>query len=95
MSILQAYSVFDKAIGAFARPWYAAARGEAMRLFMDAVNDPASPFHKHPEDFILFQCGEFEDGTGIFSSHDPERVCSALDMLRVPDGPGKGLAVVR
>lgn len=92
MAILQCYSVFDKAVNAFMRPWYTVSRGEALRLFIDSVNDPASYSFKHPEDFILFQCGEFDDAKGIFTTEEPEKVlgaseCRKLGNLELP-GPG-------
>lgn len=86
MAILKCFSVFDKAVGAFGRPFYTASRGEAMRVFMDAVNEDKSPFNKHPEDFLLFDVGEFEEGTGIFSSREPEKVISALECIRKEPG---------
>lgn len=85
--VLQCYSVHDKAVGAFMPPFYAKSRGEAMRMFIDACSDANSNLSKHPADYVLFQCGEFEDGTGIFSSREPERVISSLEVV---DMKGKG-----
>lgn len=78
--ILQCYSVYDKAVGCFMPPFYAKSRGEAIRMFMDAVGDKNTPFCKHPEDYILFQTGEFEDGVGIFASREPEKVLTASEV---------------
>lgn len=80
--ILKCYSVFDKAINSFGRPWYVLARGEAVRTFMDAVGDKESPFNKHPEDYMLFQVGEFDDQKGVFTQEEPEKVLTALEVLQ-------------
>lgn len=80
--ILQCYSVHDKAVGAFLQPFYMRSRGEAIRSFMDAVNAENSQFARNAGDYELYQCGEWEDGTGIFSSHPPERVISALECIK-------------
>lgn len=85
--ILECYSVFDKAVGAFMPPFYAKSRGEALRMFMDACADTNSSLHKHPGDYTLFRCGEFEDGVGIFASREPERVLGALECLAVEYSP--------
>lgn len=81
MAILGCYSVFDKAVNAFMRPFYCVARGEALRVFMDAVGDKNSQFCKHPEDYILFQCGEFDDVKGVFTQEEPEKVITALECV--------------
>lgn len=82
MSVLQCYSVFDKAVSAFMPPFYVRTKGEAIRSFIDAVNDPQRPFLAHAGDYTLYQCGEFEDGTGIFSSREPERIITAHEVLK-------------
>lgn len=86
MAVLQCYSVHDKAVGSFMRPFYCLSRGEALRLFMDACQDEKQPFFRHAGDYVLYQCGEFEDGTGIFSSREPERVISALECVNKEKG---------
>lgn len=82
--ILQCYSIYDKAISAFSRPFYAVAKGEAVRNFMDACNDPAVPFQKHPGDFTLFSCGSFDDSSGTFVPEEPVRIISALECVAKP-----------
>lgn len=65
---MQIFSVYDKKAVAYNAPFYFHQKGQAIRAFEDAVNDPQSPFFKHPEDFALFLIGEWDDTTGLIKS---------------------------
>lgn len=66
-------------------------RGEALRMWMDAVNDPASPFSKHPEDYTLFVIAEYDEFSGeIWPLKAHESLGTALEMLRDADGEDRG-----
>lgn len=67
---LRAFSVFDAKAQAFGRPFFVGTDGEAIRVFSDAVRDASTPFGKHPEDYSLFRCGEFDLQSGRFSGID-------------------------
>lgn len=58
------YSVRDAKAEAFERPWVARTRGEAIRSFSEACNDKQHPYGKYPEDFGLFEIGEFDSESG-------------------------------
>lgn len=64
--ILVIYSVYDSKVGAYLQPFFMRSRGEASRAFTEAVADSNSPFCKHPDDFVLFELGTFDDSTGLF-----------------------------
>lgn len=83
---LQVYTVMDKAVNAFLQPFFCRAKGEAIRSFTDAVNDPKNNFSRHSSDYTLVHLGEFDDASGIFTCHDPVRVVSANEC-RVEDDP--------
>lgn len=56
------------------------AKGEAMRNFTDAVNDPNNKqLSNHAEDFELWILGELDDTTGIITSK-PERLARGQDV---------------
>lgn len=62
---LLVFSVRDAKAEAFMRPFFAPTRGLAIRSFVDLVNSGnGEPVAKHPEDFCLFQLGEFNELTG-------------------------------
>lgn len=76
-------SVFDTASSAYMRPFYAHAVGQATRTFQDEVNRPGedNPMYRHPEDFLLFSLGAFDDQTGILSAlSTPQLLARAMDL---------------
>jgi hypothetical protein len=76
------FSVFDDAIKAFNAPMFMRHRGEAIRSFTQAANDPASNLMKFSKDYHLYCLGEFDDTTGTFFPLDPpERVVSGLEVV--------------
>ncbi|QCQ84841.1 nonstructural protein [Blackfly microvirus SF02] len=83
--ILEVYTIYDKAVKAYMQPFYVRARGEALRSFTEAVNDPAKPFGKYAVDYLLVALGSFDDSSGVFSSGEPVRVVGAEEVLVTPD----------
>lgn len=62
---LKVFSVRDSKAEAFMRPFFAPTRGMAMRSFSDAINgSDGDPLSKHPEDYCLFELGEFDEVSG-------------------------------
>lgn len=64
--ILQIFSIFDQAAGAFLPPWHASTLEVALRRFRATVNahTEANPIAEYPEDYTLFHLGEFDQATG-------------------------------
>lgn len=60
------FAIFDSKVKAFITPFFQRSSGEAIRAFSDAVGDVNSGFCKHPEDYTLFELGEFEDMDASF-----------------------------
>jgi len=78
---IQIFAIYDKKGISFGLPYYALQKGQAIRGFTDAVNDPSSPYNKHPEDFTLFHLGEFNDQTGkIEPLSQPQPLEEALSV---------------
>lgn len=59
-TIQQMFAVFDDKSKAFEPPFCMSTIGLATRAFSDSVNNPESPWHRHPEDYTLFHLGEFD-----------------------------------
>ena len=78
---VQIFSVYDKAVQAFIKPFYCRSKGEAVRSFMEACGDEKMDFSKHASDYVMFYLGEFDDISGIFTPVEPQRVISALECL--------------
>lgn len=66
MAVVKYYAVYDKKAEAFMQPFACRTDGEAMRTFMDAVQDEKSPFHKYPGDFDLYVVADWNDSIGSF-----------------------------
>lgn len=63
---IKVFSVYDSKVQAYMQPFFATTVGAATRSFSDACLNEESQFAKHPEDYTLFQVGEFDDSEGGF-----------------------------
>lgn len=68
MNQVQVFAVHDAKAEAFLEPFFAMTRGQAVRQFVDSVNNPQHGFAKHPEDYVLFHIGEYDVASGKLSS---------------------------
>lgn len=82
MAIRKMFSIRDTKVGTYNAPGYKLTAGEAERDFRTIVNDPKSgPLHDYPEDFDLFEIGEFDDQTGKIKTLDtPHHIAKAADV---------------
>lgn len=70
-------SVYDSAVVAYNRPFFAPSVGAALRSFTDEVNRSAADnaMFAHPDDFSLWLLAEFDDEAGKFyAMEDTKRV---------------------
>ena len=75
------YTVFDHKAEAYLPPFYMQTKGTAIRSFTESCNDHTTTFHKYPEDFTLFELGEFDDQTSTFDLHlSPEPIGKAIEF---------------
>lgn len=76
-------SLKDTATRAFGTPFFVHSPAQAVRSLRDVVNgsDKESDISKHPEDFELYDLGEFDPSTGeITARNEPLFVCRAKDL---------------
>lgn len=57
------FTIYDSATEAYMRPFFAQSPGQALRMFIDDVQEEGTPCNKHPEDYALFEIGIFDDST--------------------------------
>ncbi len=78
-------SVKDRAADAFGRPMFVPSIGVAIRSFSDEVNrqDPENQLHNHPDDFDLYELGEFDDNSGLFTLHDVPKLVSLGKQVKI------------
>lgn len=66
--MLQIFTVYDSKAEAYLQPFYSRSKGESLRSFHEACNDPNHAFFKHAGDFTLFHLGEWNELEGKFVS---------------------------
>lgn len=69
--ISRAYSIYDRKAFAYHLPFYAVTDAVAVRTLSDVVADPQAIFSRHPNDYVLYFVGEFNDGNGAFVPASP------------------------
>lgn len=82
--ILKIYSILDSVVGAYLQPFYTRSEAEAVRMVRLAVKDPASNFNKNSADYALAYHGEYDDATGDFSTHSPQRLLLLSSLVEAP-----------
>lgn len=81
--ILKVFSLFDSKAAAYASPFFMLNEQSAVRELSDLVNEPTSKVHRHPEDYTLFELGEWDDGLGEFRTFNPRPVVNSASLVRV------------
>lgn len=82
--IYKIFSVFDEKAKAFLPPFFLPEKAMAVRVFSDCANDVNHQFGKHPEDYTLFELGNFDGSSGQLtpSSHGLELVVSGVQVVK-------------
>jgi hypothetical protein len=68
--IFKTFTVYDSKTEAYLQPFFVNSKGAAIRSFSDASNEPGHQFNKYPEDFTLFELGEYDDATAELTRLD-------------------------
>lgn len=90
--LLKIYTVYDSKTESYLKPFFLLSPGEALRGFIDIANDKNTAIGLHPEDYTLFELGEWEDSHATFEMHStPISLGVALEFLKtqVPEEQGK------
>lgn len=69
--ITKAFSVYDGKAKTFSVPFFKLTVGMALRDFEDLVNHPETMVNRHPEDFVLYEVGNFDDSNGMLEFISP------------------------
>lgn len=75
-------SVWDSAAAVFGMPNFVPTIGSAVRSFGDEVQREArdNVLNQHPEDFMLYKLGTYDDNTGLFDTGVPDLVSRGVDF---------------
>ena len=63
-------AIYDSKVKEYSKPYFFRSREEALRSWMDVVNKEDSDFHRHPEDYTMFELAEFSIEQGAFKNHE-------------------------
>jgi len=79
---LKLYSIRDIQTNQYGNPMTLVSNGQAIRTFSTEVNreDKTNMMYTNPEDFELYQVGEFETETGIITATQPEQIATAKNL---------------
>lgn len=81
--IYKVCSIFDSKVEAFMQPFFVPARGAALRMFADLVEDSQTAVSKHPADFTLFELGSYDDSNAKFDMYaTPVSLCLAVEFVK-------------
>lgn len=73
-------AIRDKATEAYQIPFFVQTVGQAFRMFNDEINRPDSPMGAHPEDYDLFEIGDFNEDRGEIQGSNPILRARGIDV---------------
>lgn len=79
--LLKVFSIRDQKAGVFNTPFFQKSVGEAERNFRELIKDDKSLVSKYPEDFDLYEIGDYDDEKGLVISLDtPHHIAKAVNL---------------
>lgn len=84
MMNLKMFVIFDVKAEAYLPPFFMTATGLAIRTFSDMACDKNHQVGQHPEDYTLFEIGEYDQSNGSVQMLDAKRpLGTALEYVRM------------
>ena len=81
--LIKVFAVLDVKTGVYSHPYFMPTTGAMMRAWVDHVNSQNSAIGKHPEDYVLFCLGDYDDSKGQFiNALAPENLGVAAEVVR-------------
>lgn len=81
------FSVFDSAAGAYGAPFCDRSVGLAVRSFADECRREESQLAKHPQDYMLYLFGSFDEIEGKVTVLSPPKVVAEAVRFANPPKP--------
>lgn len=67
---MKIFSIYDSKVKAFTTPFFRDHAQNAIRGFSQLVSDSKTDMAKWPDDYYLYELGEFDEIQGKFINHD-------------------------
>lgn len=80
--IFNMYVIYDVKASVYNRPFYLINDAVAARVAIDLTKDAASDISRHPEDFIMFKLGTFDDQTASFELNSSPAVMFRMHEIQ-------------
>lgn len=80
------FSIFDTKAGIYASPFFMLNQAMAMRGFADMAKSPDANVSKHPEDYVLYKIGEYDDETAELKATLPPENLGHASMFANVNG---------
>lgn len=74
-------AIHDTKAEAYMNPFYMRSDAEAIRAFGDAIEKGDTPLTQHPEDFVLYHLGEFDQTTAAIH-YEYKALASGVDFKK-------------
>lgn len=76
------FAVYDAKAKMFAVPFFMQTLGMALRAFQDITGDPNTMIARHPEDFTLYEIGEYDDSTAEVVAKNPMQMIAVASEFK-------------
>jgi len=84
---MKCFAVYDVKVEAYVHQFLAKTVGEGLRMFIDTVRQPKSQMSVHPEDFTLFETGEWSEETADYINLMPNKpLGGAMEYVNIGEG---------
>lgn len=80
---LQIFAVYDHKSQTYGTPFFKTHMGVAIRDFGDAAQDPQTTICRHPEDYQLFNVGEYDDSDASIKNFIPPILVSSASEFKI------------
>lgn len=77
------FVIYDAAKNIYSAPMAQYNDADAMRAFAHECMKADSVWNSHPQDFVMYKVGIYNESTGEISAFSkPERICAATDFVK-------------
>ena len=79
--IMRIYSIWDAKAEAFMQPFFMPNKGMAIRSVTEALRNENSTFRNYPDDFHLYEIGNYDDSTGRLEAAVPIAIMCLRELM--------------